>query len=194
VISLRMASQTRIALIRPGATNFDQQGRMKGSLDMPLCDQGHSQAEALAEELSSLSFDAIYTGPCQSAMQTAARLAEGRGLKPKVIDALRNVDHGLWHGKLIDEIRRTQPRLYRTFAEKPGVACPPGGERVAAAWPRIEKAVRRILRRNRNQFIAVVIPDPLASVVASELKGEPLPDIWKVETDAGHWQLIETPA
>ena len=52
--------------------------------------------------------------------------------------------------------------------------------------------MRRILKRNRNQVVAFVIPDPLASLVASQLKDEALPQIWKVETDAGNWQLIET--
>ncbi len=191
MISLRAAARTKVVLIRPGATSFDELGRMKGSLDMPLSQRGRIQAENLAEELAAIRLDAIYHGPCESASETAAVLVEGRDLRPKMIDAFRNIDHGLWHGKLIDEIRRNQPRLYRSGAENPEAVCPPGGESLQIASARVMKAIQRVLRKSRNQVVAFVIPDPLASLVASELNDEAMPDIWKVETDAGSWQLIE---
>jgi broad specificity phosphatase PhoE len=191
MISLRAAARTKVVLIRPGATSFDEQGRMKGSLDMPLSQRGRVQAENLAEELAAIRLDAIYHGPCESAGETAAALVEGRDLRPKMIDAFRNIDHGLWHGKLIEEIRRNQPRLYRSGAENPETVCPPGGESLQIASARVMKAIQRVLRKSRNQVVAFVIPDPLASLVAAELNDEAMPDIWKVETDAGSWQLIE---
>lgn len=191
MILMRTAAKSRIVLIRPGATSFDEQGRMKGSLDMPLCQRGREQVENLAEELAGIRLDAIYHAPCESAGATAAVLVEGRDLKPKMIEAFRNVDHGLWHGKLIDEIRRNQPRLYRSGAEFPENVCPPGGESLQQAAARAMKVLQRMLRKSRNQVIALVIPDPLASLVAAHLNEEAMPDIWKAETDAGSWQLIE---
>lgn len=191
MILLRTTARSKVVLIRPGATSFDEQGRMKGNLDMPLSERGREQAENLAEELAGIRLDAVYHAPCESAGETAAMLVEGRDLRPKVIDAFRNIDHGLWHGKLIDEIRRNQPRLYRSGAENPETVCPPGGESMQQAATRVMKVIRRMLRKSRNQVIALVIPDPLASLVAAHLNGEAMPDIWKVETDAGGWQLIE---
>ncbi|MBB3207147.1 MULTISPECIES: histidine phosphatase family protein [Pirellulaceae] len=191
MISLRSAARSRVILIRPGATTFDEQGRMKGSLDMPLCERGREQVENLAEELAGIRLDAVYHAPCESAGETAAVLVEGRDLRPKMIDGFRNIDHGLWHGKLIDEIRRNQPRLYRSGAENPETVCPPGGESLDVAATRVMKAINRVLRKSRNQVVAFVIPDPMASLVAAHLNDEAMPDIWKVETDAGSWQLIE---
>lgn len=191
MISFKTISKSTVVLIRPGATTFDEQGRMKGSLDMPLCERGRIQAENLAEELAGIRLDGIYHAPCESAEETAACLVEGRSIRPKAIDGLRNIDHGLWHGKLIDEIRRNQPRLYRTGCDNPETVCPPGGESVQNAANRVMKAINRLLRKSRNQVIALVIPDPLASLVAAELNDEAMSDIWKSETDAGSWQLIE---
>jgi len=191
MILMRTAAKSRIVLIRPGATSFDEQGRMKGSLDMPLSERGRQQVDHLAEELAGIRLDAIYHAPCESAGETAAVLVEGRDLRPKMIDAFRNIDHGLWHGKLIDEIRRNQPRLYRSGIENPETVCPPGGESLQQAAARSMKAIHRVLRKSRNQVIAMVIPDPLASLVAAHLNEEAMPDIWKVETDGARWQLIE---
>lgn len=191
MISFKTAALSTVVLVRPGATSFDEQGRMKGSLDMPLCERGREQAENLSEELAGIRLDAIYHAPCESASQTAACLVEGRAIRPKVIDDFRNIDHGLWHGKLIDEIRRNQPRLYRSGCENPETVCPPGGESVRTASDRVMKAITRVLKKSRNQVVALVIPDPLASLVAAHLNDEAMPEIWKAETDAGSWQLIE---
>ncbi|MEM6978217.1 MAG: histidine phosphatase family protein [Planctomycetota bacterium] len=188
---LRGATQARLVLVRPGATSFDEQGRLKGSLDMPLCESGIEQAKNLASELSSLRLDAIYTAPCRSAIQTADHLANGRDVRPKVIEAFRNLDYGLWHGKLIDEIRRTQPRLFRSMCDRPESVCPPGGESMQAAFTRTQKALRKILKRGRDRMVGLVVPDPLASVIAAELSGEALPQLWSVATDEGSWQLID---
>ena len=73
---LRAATMTRVLLVRPGATDFDDQGRMKGSLDMPLSDGGVKQAESLARELATTRVRTIFSSPCESAQQTAQQLAE----------------------------------------------------------------------------------------------------------------------
>ncbi|SRR6056297_530226 len=181
----------RIVLVRPGATEFDEQKRIKGSLDMPLSDHGREQAVRTSKELERVQIRGIYTAPCESAQQTAKVLAEGRRVKTKVIDCFRNVDHGLWHGKLIDEVRRQLPRVYREGQEAPQNICPPCGETIEDAKDRVAGALRKISRKYRDGAIALVIPDPLASIVRSLLSGEELRDLWKSETDSGTWELVD---
>lgn len=181
----------RIVLVRPGATDFDDQGRMKGCLDMPMSDCGWQQVERIAAELADLPLSGIFSAPCQSARDTANRLAAGRSTRVKVVDCFRNIDHGLWHGKLIDEVRRNQPRVYRQGQDSPGSVRPPGGETIQDAKERVLKAVRKVMKRSASGVIALVIPDPLASVVQSMLEGEEMRDLWSAETDAAKWELIE---
>ena len=47
----------QILLIRPGATEYDQQGRIQGTLDIPLCEDGRRQVEAMIEELRAQPID-----------------------------------------------------------------------------------------------------------------------------------------
>ncbi len=180
----------RIVLVRPGATDFDDQGRMKGSLDMPLSDCGRQQANRIAKELAGVALTAIYTAPCESARETANRIADGRSAKVKVIESFRNIDHGLWHGKLIDEVRRNQPKVYRQGQDAPVSVCPPEGETLQDASARVLRGIHKICKR-ADGVIALVIPDPLASVAQSVLEGEEMGDLWKAETDAGQWELLE---
>jgi probable phosphoglycerate mutase len=61
----------RIFLIRPGSTDFDQQRRIKGTLDIPLNDLGKQQGAQAAEALADTAIEIVYSAPCQSAWQTA---------------------------------------------------------------------------------------------------------------------------
>jgi len=194
---IRSSQVSRVLLVRPGATDFDDQGRMKGSLDMPLSQRGREQVTSLTKEVSSIKIKTIYAAPCESARETARRMSEhqrqtqGHDLRIKVIDSFRNIDHGLWAGKLIDEVKRNHPRVYRQGLDSPDDLCPPEGESIRDARARVVKAVRKVLRRSKDDVISIVIPDPMAWVVEGILCGNELTDLWEAETDSGKWELID---
>src|SRR5207253_9095655 len=121
-------------------------------------------------------------------------IAGPKKLKVKVIDDLHNVDHGLWHGKLINEVKQTQPRVYRQGQEHADSICPPQGEPIAAGRERVRRALGRILKKHRSGELCLVVPDPLASVVDSELQHRELGDLWENECDDGEWSLYEVAA
>src|SRR5262245_37574922 len=94
----------RLILVRPGTSDFDEQGRIKGTLDAPLNQHGCDQAAKAATEIATIELDAIYCSPCQVAQQTAETLGKQQKLPVKIIEKFQNIDHGLWHGKLIEEV------------------------------------------------------------------------------------------
>lgn len=181
----------RIVLVRPGSTDFDEQGRIKGSLDIPLCPAGESQVTGLVAQLRETSLDYIYAAPCKSAQQTAAALAKERRLKVRQLEKLQNLNHGLWHGKLIDEVKQTQPRVYRQWQEHPETVCPPGGEPLDVARKRVRTSLVRLLRKHTTGVVALVIPEPLATLVRCFLNDSDLGDLWKAEIDRCQWEQIE---
>ncbi len=184
----------KVIVVQPGATDFDEQRRIKGSLDLPLTPSGAHQVARTVEELAGAEIDYVYSSPCQSALQTAEALARSRRLKVKTVEALRNLNHGLWHGKLIDEVKRQQPRVYRLWQEHPETVCPPQGESWLAARGRAAAALRRLLRRHKEGVVAFVIPEPMATMVRSMLSRTEPGDLWKAECDCGQWQLIDVPS
>ena len=181
----------RIILVEPGATEFDEQRRIKGNLDIPLSDNGLRQVAAMAVQLSEWELDVIYTSPCRSSVQTAEAIAFTRSFKVKTLDKLKNVDHGLWQGKLISEVKQNQPKVYRQCQEHPERVCPPEGEALADAHRRVEAAMGKLLKKHRSGLIAIVAPQPLSSILRSQLRHEPLGDLWNAECDAGKWEVIE---
>jgi phosphoserine phosphatase len=181
-----------VVVVRPGSTLFDEQERIKGSLDMPLSASGIEQVHRIASEIAKLPISTVYCGPCESAQSTAKEIAEHTRAKWKVCECFRNLDHGLWQGKLIDELRRQQPRLFKQLQENPRSFCPPGGETVAEAEARVEKLIVKLCKKHSNETIAVVIPEPLASLIAAKLKETDLGDLWKSECDNGSWEVIDS--
>jgi len=181
-----------VVVVRPGSTLFDEQERIKGSLDMPLSLAGVEQVHRIAIEIAKLPISTVYCGPCESAQSTAREIAEQTRAKWKVCECFRNLDHGLWQGKLIDELKRQQPRLFKQLQENPRSFCPPGGETVSEAEARVEKLIAKLCKKHANETIAVVIPEPLASLIAAKLKDTDLRDLWKSECDDGSWEVIDS--
>ncbi len=181
----------RLILIRPGATDFDEQGRIKGSLDIPLNANGTQQVACIVDALADQEIDYVYTSPCKSAQQTAVALASGRDIKVKEIEQLQNLDHGLWHGKLIEEVRQRQPKVYRQWQEHPESVCPPQGETLDSAQTRVRKAVGKLLKKHKTGVVALIVPEPLASLVRCFLEHSRVGDLWKAECDKGEWEFLD---
>lgn len=62
--------------------------------DLPLSRLGRQQAQALAERLSNVHFDAMYSSPLKRCLQTAAPLAERLGLTPIVVEGIKEIRLG----------------------------------------------------------------------------------------------------
>jgi probable phosphoglycerate mutase len=151
---------------------------------------GADQVARSCEELSNVEIEAIYSAPCQAAQQTAEVLAAGQGLRVKVLEKLQNLDQGLWHGKLIEELKKNQPRVYKQWQENPHSICPPQGEPFAHAEERVQQALEKLVRKHRSGIIALVAPEPVASLIRSTLTQKDLGDLWKAERECGDWELL----
>src|SRR2546423_1782876 len=181
----------QIVLIRPGATEYDQQGRVQGTLDIPLCEDGRQEVETLVNELRDQPIAAIYASPCQSADQTAEALAQALDLKVKTVDNFQNLDQGLWQGMLVADVKSKQPKVYRQWQEQPETVCPPQGETLSTAKQRVSTALAKILKKHKtDRLVAIVVPEPLASVVRNAVRNEDWGDLWQSAASTAQVQGI----
>ncbi len=184
-----------IVLIRPGSTDYDEQGRIQGSLDIPLSEQGLQEAAATAEALQDLSLEVLYTPVAQPPLQTADIIAQKLGLKRKKLDRLQNHDQGLWQGMLIDDVRHKQPKVYRQWQEQPENVCPPEGEMLAEADERLRAAVSKLLKRHKEGgVIGIVLPEPLFSLARRFLAHQELGDLWKISSGPNRFETLSVDA
>lgn len=181
----------QIVLIHPGETDYSQQRRIQGNLDMPLNDQGVAEVARLVQELQSCRLDALYACDGEPAMQTGQLITDALGLKVRKLDRMQNLNYGLWQGMLIDEVRIKQPKVYRQWQEQPENVCPPQGEMLAQAAERVQATMIRLLKRHKAGVIGIVVPEPLASLVRQYVDHRELGDLWKVACDHARCELLE---
>ncbi len=169
----------QIVLIRPGTTDFDEQGRIQGTLDIPLNEQGRQQVERIVGELAPLGIDTIYCSDTEPAAQTAETLAEALDAKVKQLTNMQNLDQGLWQGMLVEEVRLKQPTVYRQWQEQPDCVCPPEGEMLSEARTRVHAAMSKLIKKHRSGAIGLVVPEPLASLVRCFFGCGELGNLWR---------------
>lgn len=181
----------QIVLIHPGSTDYDQQHRIQGALDIPLNEEGSSEVARLIGQLYGKGIETVYASPCEPAHQTGKVLAKGLGVKFKKLDRMKNLDYGLWQGMLVKDVRHKQPKAYRQWQEQPENVCPPNGEMLNEAEDRVRTAMTKLLKRHKEGVIGLVVPEPLASLVRRFMQQEELGNLWKVTNGHGQWEVLE---
>ena len=181
----------QIVLIRPGSTDYDAQGRIQGNLDIPLNDAGREQAVSAIECLKERSLTALYSCACQAAQETAELIGASLKLKAKVLERLPNLDHGLWQGMLIEEVKRKQPKVYKQWQEHPENVCPPEGEMLSEVTERVDTILDKLLRKHRFGTVGLVAPEPLASVIRCRILGGEMGDLWKATNGCSRYEVFE---
>lgn len=116
--------------LRHGRTDHNASNLIAGSTDVPLDSTGHSQAAAAADLLAGCGISAIWSSPMLRARQTAATVAVGLGLVPRLIAELAERDWGAWEGTPRDAVRQE--------------ATPPGGETLEEFAARTQAGLARI--------------------------------------------------
>ena len=183
-----------ILLIRPGCTTFEVEHRIQGSLEIPLHEQGLAQAEQLGQRLAAVKLDFLYVSPCESARQTAEIIAEYNFSKQKVVDCLKNLNLGLWQGRLVSEVKRLQPKVYRQYQESPQDVQPPEGETVQQGMERVRSTLQRLLKRHREGRIGLIVPQPMVSIVRCVLTGGEIKDLWESKLDVASYEVLQLEA
>ena len=173
-----------LIVIRAGATDYDLQERIRGTLDMPLSMEGVAAATRAGERLAADPPTAIYASADETAEETARIIGSACGMKPKHLPNLGNVDMGLWQGRLVEEIRDTQPRLNRQWQDNPWSVAPPEGELLEDACERVESAIEKIFKRHPGGTVAMVVPRPLDAIVTWLVSGRSMGDLWRFDAAA----------
>ncbi len=97
----------KLYIMRHGETDWNKQGLIQGSADIPLNEYGIALAELTRDGLAAegIRFDKIFTSPYQRAVQTAQIIAEPSGVEVQPAKAIREMSFGAYEGIKIRELR-----------------------------------------------------------------------------------------
>ena len=95
---------TTLLLARHGETDWNRELRIQGSSDIELNDLGRRQAHSLAQELTDVELDAVYSSDLSRARATATAVAATHGLEVNLDPRLRERSFGSWEGLRREDI------------------------------------------------------------------------------------------
>ncbi len=149
---------TTILLIRHAQSVWNtQENQLCGSTDVALLPEGLEKTECLARALAGRRVDAIYCTPLQRSALTAQAIARHHdGLKPIVVEDLREIDYGQWEGLSYPQIAARDPELYGQWMDDPTDVRPPDGDTPREVAKRAFSAITALVQKHRGQTIAVV--------------------------------------
>jgi broad specificity phosphatase PhoE len=159
---------TTILLARHGESDWNRDRRWQGYADRPLTERGREQARALAERLSDIRLDAIYSSDLERARATAEAVARPRGMAVEHVPALREVDVGSWSGLTREEAEENYPEAFGRWLQ--GSAGWTDGETYEEMSERVLGAIAKIIQQHpEGRALVVAHGGPIRAVHAAAL-------------------------
>lgn len=174
---------TRIMIVRHGETEWNVEQRFRGSADIPLNEEGVSQAKAVARRLATEPVAAVYSSPLQRAYRTAEIIAEGHGLAPKAIEGLNNINYGELEGLKITEVAERFPEMYHDLLETPHLIRFPCGNTLDELTTRAMSAIGDLVAIHEGETIVAVSHQVITKVLLCAMLGLDNSHHWDITQD-----------
>lgn len=184
----------RVLLIRSGATQWDEAGRLAGDTDLPLCDLGKAAVQEQLGELNGTPISVLLTAPDEASVATAEVFAEATGAKVKKLADLAEVDLGLWEGLRPEDLEDKYPTVFRHWLDDPGSVNAPEGESMADASERITRELAKVAVKFKDdgQAVGIILRPMALALIRGWLDNTPTTEFWRVvrEGSGAEWRTI----
>lgn len=168
---------TELFLVRHGATPSNEhippilQGK---GIDDPLSETGLRQAAAVGRFFAERRVSRIYCSGLRRTRETAEAIAAPHRLAVTPIEALHEIDVGVWQGKTWDILRRESPRELDLNQSDPVKYGHPGGENYQDVLDRVVPVFTRLLEEHAGEPFVVVAHNVVNRVYLAHLLRVPL--------------------
>lgn len=159
---------TTLFLVRHAVTEHTGKKLSGWMENIPLSEEGVTQAEAVAERLSRHKLEAIYSSPIDRTLQTARPIAERHDLGINTSRAIGEVEYGKWTDRSLKVLART--KLWTQIQRWPSAARFPDGETLREVQVRVVGEIERIVEDHPRGGVCVVSHgDPIKLICAHYL-------------------------
>lgn len=145
---------TTFLLIRHAATDWIGRGLAGRLPGVHLSGDGGRQAAELAAWLEHTHIHAIYASPLERTQETAAALAQSRGLEVQADPAFLEIDFGGWTGSSFANLEHEAG--WRDFNQFRSTVSAPEGENATDVQARVVRGLEKLRARHQDQTVAIV--------------------------------------
>lgn len=194
----------RIYLVRHGETAWNKEGRVQGSVDVPLNEKGIELAEITSEGMRDIPLDVIFSSPLIRARKTAEIMQRGRNI-PIFVDArLQEMGFGRYEGTVIKEAMQNEANALHNFIRHPGAYKAMDGESFSQVIGRAQNFIDEVLipAQERWQNVMLASHGAFIRCFLRCIEARPLSEFWGgipqrncavtiLELDAGRFRILE---
>ena len=173
---------TTIYIVRHGESITNLEKRFAGQLDVPLTEKGREQAKLTAEYLRDMPLTAIYSSDLQRAYETAQRIAALHNISITLAKGLREIDAGMWQGRLVEDLPKAFPEDFRLWKTAVGLATCSGGESMLHLQQRAVASLQSIVKKYPNDSVCIVAHGGVIRVLLAYITDTPLAELHKGPT------------
>ncbi len=189
----------RLLLVRHGETEWNRVSRFQGGIDVPLNDNGRAQAQQAAEFLKDVPIDFAISSPMLRPKETAEIVLQPHpNVQIELQEEFREINHGLWEGKLESEIKQEYPDLLRQWQVAPETVQMPEGENLQQVWDRAVACWDGIIKSAKMSNTElktglIVAHDAINKVILCHVLGLSPASIWCIKQGNGAVTVIDYP-
>lgn len=183
-----------LCLIQCGQTTWGAQGRMHGSTDLPLSDEGRASLNANLHLLEGCKASTVHHPADEAAAQSAHLCAQRIKARTREVAALADPSLGLLEGMTLEQFAERFPSRQKQWEDDLACFAAPEGESMHAAAARVFTALAQILKRARSEEVAVVLHNHALGMVRCWLDNRPLAELRGCLQNAAMIERRELPA
>lgn len=163
-----------VYLIRHGKTEWNIEGRLQGSQNSDLVEEGINGAKITGKALENIPFAACYSSMQKRAQDTANYIIGNRAIPHFHHRGLNEFDFGIWEGRKSADLAnhpeyillRTQPEQYQAIESK--------GEIIEQLYQRAMQAFNEIIQRYKDGDNVLIVSHGMTlTLLTAVLKGLP---------------------
>jgi probable phosphoglycerate mutase len=148
---------TRVVAIQAAPTPWDEEERLVGNHTLPLTEAAQ---ESIRQTIARIDFPvhAVYRCAANEATNQAGRLAAQQfHLRARDAAGLEEMSVGLWKGLTRNDLRARFPSAFPRWEQNAMAVNPPEGESLTDAIERLRQALRKILRKHRDETVLLAL-------------------------------------
>ncbi|WP_455089198.1 histidine phosphatase family protein [Peptoanaerobacter stomatis] len=109
----------KIYITRHGRTIWNEEGKLQGSLDSPLTQEGIQMAKDLSKRILPYNIELIVTSDLKRAKDTSDYIRGNMDIPIWYFEELREMSYGVWDGMKMEEVYEKYANEFEKFKKDP---------------------------------------------------------------------------
>lgn len=189
----------RLILVRHTETDWNQQRRFQGQLDIPLSKAGEHHAAQVADSLKNVHIDFAVSSSLRRPTQTAELILKHHpDVQLKKVDDLIEMNYGVWQGESEIEVQQKYPGELEEWRNSPMTLHIADGESLQEVWQRVCLAWNSLVENTKKKIsnsrtCLVVSHDVTNRIILCDILGLSYENFWSLKQVNGGISVIDYP-